>query len=178
MNWSQEAYLKAFDFASEWHLGQTVPGSNLPYNVHLAKVSMEVIAALQADPSLKGDLAVQCAILHDCLEDTAVDYELLQRHFGEEVADGVAALTKDDNLAKEEKMEDSLMRILEQPKEIALVKLADRITNLAPPPAFWSSEKRAAYLDEAKVIFEALHFASPFLARRFQEKMETYKTCI
>jgi hypothetical protein len=41
------------------HLGQEVTGSGIPYVVHLAMVAMEVIAALQGEDGLDGDLAVQ-----------------------------------------------------------------------------------------------------------------------
>lgn len=178
MNWSQDKYVEAFEFASFWHKDQKVPGSEFPYNVHLAKVAMEIIAALNVENEANGNLAIQCAILHDVLEDTNANFEMLANKFGQDVANGVAALTKNDTLPKSEKMEDSLSRILSQPKEIAMVKLADRITNLAPPPAFWTKEKRIAYLEEAQLIFDHLHFASPFLAERFLLRMREYQTCI
>jgi len=47
---------------------------------------------------------------------------------------GVSALSKDEAVPKEKELEDSLHRIREQPAEILMVKLADRITNLQPPP--------------------------------------------
>lgn len=178
MRWTQAAYIKAFDFASLAHAGQQVPGTTLPYNVHLAKVAMEVMAAIQAEPEIDGDFALQCAILHDVLEDTAVDFEILKGKFGLAVANGVAALTKNSEIPKADRMADSLARILKQPKEIALVKLADRITNLAPPPSFWTSEKRSAYFEEAKKIYAALHPASNFLALRFQERLTAYQAWI
>jgi len=44
-------------------LDQKVPGSDLPYVVHVAMVAMEVINALQAEEGTDGNLAVQCALL-------------------------------------------------------------------------------------------------------------------
>jgi len=41
-----------------------------------------------------------------------------------------------------------------------LVKLADAITNLQPPPVHWSREKRARYREEAIEIYSALKDAS------------------
>ena len=58
MNWTQNEYIRAFDFASEAHLGQDVPGSKRPYDTHFAKVTMEVIAALSTCPDCNGDLAI------------------------------------------------------------------------------------------------------------------------
>jgi (p)ppGpp synthase/HD superfamily hydrolase len=90
------------------------------------------------------------------------------------VADGVAALSKDDRLPKADRMADSLRRIREQPREVWMVKLADRITNLAPPPDDWSAAKRAAYRDEAIVIADALGAASPTLHARLRARIEAY----
>ena len=78
-------------------------------------------------------------------------------------------------LAKEVRMEDSLARISQQPKEIGMVKLADRITNLQPPPNHWNNEKRGHYLDQAREIFTSLEHASPFLSQRLSKKMKAYE---
>ena len=125
--------------------------------------------------SFEVDFAMQCALLHDSVEDAGVELELLRQEFGARVADGVSALTKDESVAKPERMADSLRRIRAQPREVWLVKLADRITNLEPAPAHWSAEKRAAYLAEAKVIGEALGEAHAGLAKRMREKIASYK---
>jgi (p)ppGpp synthase/HD superfamily hydrolase len=174
MKWTPEGYVKALNFASDAHKGQLVPGTDRPYDTHLAKVAMEVMAALQSHPEADGELAVQCALLHDSIEDTAVNYQSVESIFGVAVAKGVWALTKDKTLPKMAQMQDSLRRILEQPREIAMVKLADRITNLAPPPAFWSREKCIAYQLEAELIWAELGFASTFLADRLRHKISHY----
>jgi (p)ppGpp synthase/HD superfamily hydrolase len=174
MNWSQESYIRALDFASDAHRGQLIPGSEQPYDIHLTKVAMEVIAALTHTPEADGDFAVQCALLHDSLEDTAVTYEQLSMAFGALIAQGVLALTKSDALPKDQKMKDSLTRILQQPQEVAMVKLADRITNMAEPPAFWKAEKRIAYRAEAQEILEALGGANAYLAARLTAKIAAY----
>ena len=65
--WSQEKYIKAYNFAAEAHKGQKVPGTDLPYIMHLSLVSMEIMAALSVENDLDGDLAIQCALLHDTI---------------------------------------------------------------------------------------------------------------
>lgn len=132
---------------------------------HVGLVAMEVIAALEVEPAGDPDLAVQCALLHDTIEDTAITYDDVVAAFGVAVADGVRALPKDPRLPKAEAMANSLRRIRDQPREVWLVKLADRITNLEAPPAYWSRDKRARYRDEAMDILAALGAASPYLAR-------------
>ena len=172
--WSQEIYIKALLFAAHAHNNQKVPGTDLPYLTHLTMVSMEVMAALTVEAGLDGNLAIQCALLHDVLEDTDVEYDALQEVFGEAVSKGVLTLTKNDNLPKHEKMADSLARIRQQPREVWMVKLADRITNLQPPPKHWTTEKMQSYQQEACQIYEALHTASQFLATRLHQKIEGY----
>jgi len=61
-----------------------------------------------------------------------------------------------------------------QPPQVAMVKLADRITNLEPPPPKWTLEKRIAYLEEAKAILAALTGTSPWLERRLAAKIAEY----
>lgn len=171
---SGDAIAQALRFAAEAHAGQTVPGTRLPYLLHLAQVMSEVQAALLVEPAEDGELSVLCAILHDVVEDTAVTVAEVAARFGAEVAAGVAALTKDGRLAKSARMADSLARIRRQPKAVWKVKLADRITNLQPPPAHWPRDRCVRYLAEAGGILEALGDASPVLARRFEEKMRAY----
>ena len=173
--WSQEKYIRALKFAAEVHNGQTVPGSDLPYIVHVTMVAMEVIAALAHEDSLDGNLAVQCALLHDVIEDANISYEKLAAEFGPAVAEGVLALSKNDGVgSKQEKMTDSLARIKEQPNEIWMVKMADRITNLQPPPAHWGAEKIEQYREEGRVILSELDHASPYLAESLRQKISVY----
>jgi (p)ppGpp synthase/HD superfamily hydrolase len=173
--WSQELYLRAYRFAAQAHLGQTVPGTQVSYIMHLSFVSMEVIAALAEHPERDGNLAVQCALLHDVVEDTPVTYAQVEAEFGQPVARGVLALTKDSALDKPLQMPDSLRRIRQQPYEVWMVKLADRISNLAPPPHYWTKDKIAWYREEALEIHAALHPASDLLARRLLDKIEAYR---
>jgi (p)ppGpp synthase/HD superfamily hydrolase len=171
----QDRWIAAWRFAATAHLGQLFCGSDLPYIVHLGMVAMEVKAALAAEPQWDGDLAVLCALLHDTVEDTAVTEAELATHFGPDVAAGVLALTKNDALPEAEQMADSLRRIREQPQDVWIVKLADRITNLQPPPAHWSVPKVRRYWDEAIAIRDALGEASPFLLARMNTKLAAYE---
>ncbi len=172
--WSQERYVRAYMFAAHAHHEQLVPGTVLPYIVHISLVSMEIMAALSHEPDPDGDLAIQCALLHDVLEDTPVSYAELEHTFGEAVAQGVQALSKNSALPKAIRMADSLTRIKQQPPAVWKVKLADRITNLQSPPATWSATNIGQYRDEAEQIFAALHTASPYLACRLRQRIARY----
>ncbi len=173
--WSQDDYIQAYRFAADRHQGQQYPGTNLPYIMHLSFVCMEVIAALRVSSVTPETIAVQCALLHDVLEDTATtDSEVVQA-FGAAVADGVMALTKSATLPKSQQMADSLRRLQQQPAAVQMVKLADRITNLQAPPPHWSLDKIAAYRQEAIAIHQTLQDAHPYLADRLAQKVITYQ---
>ncbi len=172
--WSQDTYIRAYKFAAHAHRWQMVPGTLIPYIMHLSFVAMEILGACAAGEVPEADLAVQCALLHDVLEDTRVRYEEVEATFGKAVADGVLALTKDKKLPKPEQMPECLARIRLQPREVWMVKLADRITNLQPPPKHWPKSKVREYHQEAHVIHAALKDASPFLADRLSRKIQEY----
>jgi (p)ppGpp synthase/HD superfamily hydrolase len=172
--WTPDIYIAALRFAAKAHLGQHIPGTEIPYITHPVQVAQEVMAVIGVEGVTDPDLAVQCALLHDVIEDCGVTVETLEAEFGRGVATGVAALSKNESLASEEAMRDSLARIRKEPREVWMVKLADRISNLMPPPSYWTKEKCAAYREEARLILDALGEASPLLGRRLVEKIENY----
>jgi len=176
--WTQEDYIQAFRFAAQAHLGQTYPGTDLPYLMHLSFVCMEVIAALAVEPQANETLAVQSALLHDVVEDTSVTFEQVADYFGLAVAQGVSALSKDKSLPRAEQMPDCLRRIKQQPREIWMIKMADRISNLQAPPSYWNQDKIKQYQTEAESILEALQDASPYLQKRLRHKIDEYGSFI
>lgn len=176
---TQQVYQETIKFAGNKHaeINQLVPGTELPYVVHLSNVAMEVLIAHKNSPDDVYDLdfAIQLALLHDTLEDTQTTFAEIENRFGIEVAEGVSALTKDGLLPKNEKMEDSLKRIKKSPKEVWIVKLADRITNLQPPPPHWDNQKIARYHKEAIEILDQLKDANSYLAQRMRKQIDTYE---
>ncbi|MCW8929545.1 MAG: HD domain-containing protein [Gammaproteobacteria bacterium] len=176
-NWNQEKYIQAWNYASHAHNGQLLPGTSLPYINHIGLVAMEAMAVISSETRVQNsDLLLQCALLHDVIEDTEKTYDNVAEQFGINVADGVLALSKNSTLSgKTKQMQDSLERIKQQPKEIWMVKLSDRITNLQPPPSHWNQNKINSYREEAKVILEQLGSASQFLATRLELKISAYR---
>lgn len=178
--WSPDAWLETWRFAADAHQGQSLPGSALPYVVHVGAVAMEVCSAItlraqQGEPVAQPDLAVRVALLHDVLEDTATPRQVLVDRFGAAVVDGIAALSKNAKVGdKAAQMRDSLDRITAQPPEIWMVKLADRITNLQAPPHTWDPAKIARYRDEAREIHERLGSACAVLGPRLAAKIDAY----
>jgi len=180
--WSQDTYIKAFRFAAKAHNGQLVPGSDLPYILHLSFVAMEVLATLAVEPVARPDLAVQCALLHDTIEDTDITYDDVRMTFGDDVADGVLAMTIDETIGtgldnferRWMQLEDYLIRIKRQPEEVWMVKMADRITNLQPPPGHWNDKMISRYKKGAERIHQELASASEYLGKRLRMKIDQY----
>lgn len=178
--WSIDKLQETWQLASQLHQGQKYSsheeGQSTEYLNHIGSVAFEILAAVQTEPTLQADLAIQCAILHDTVEDTPQSYEGLEELFGTAVAQGVLALTKNESLdSKAAQMQDSLTRIQQQPKAVWAVKMADRICNLQAPPFNWSSQKKKAYQQEAQLIHDQLQAASPYLAQRLQDKIVAYE---
>ncbi|HOD41241.1 MAG TPA: HD domain-containing protein [Candidatus Wallbacteria bacterium] len=175
-----DIYQKTILFAAAAHRGQCLPASDITYVVHLSNVAMEVIMAHKSgcdpDENFDLELAVSGALLHDTLEDTSVSFEELEKFAGARAAAMVAALSKDKTAAKEKKLQDSIERIKKCGiREAAVVKLADRITNLQKPPASWSAEKMKKYREAASEILENLGYANKFLAARLAGKIDEYR---
>lgn len=179
--WSTELINKAWDFAALAHQGQTYatpnPDVRLDYINHVGAVTMELMWELARNPdaTLDANLLLQCALLHDVLEDTPYTYAQLAAEFGKAVADGVLALSKQADLPRPAQMRDSLQRIQRQPREVWMVKLADRINNLSEPPAHWTAQRIAAYGQEGQLIHDELKSAHAGLAERLQAKIDAYQ---
>jgi len=175
-HWNQDIYLKAWNYASNIHNGQLLPSSNIPYINHIGLVTMEAMTAIANGNIENSDLLIQCALLHDSIEDTPATFHEIEREFGIAVADGVLALSKDKSLpSKQEQMKDSLHRIKQQPTEVWMVKLCDRITNLQPPPKKWDQTKISNYRKEAIFIRQELKSANDFLSKRLEAKILKYE---
>ena len=169
----QSIYQKTIAFAAEHHGQQKTP-NGFSYIVHLSNVAMEVFMAYKEEPNFNIEFAIQLALLHDVLEDTPLSFKELEDTFGNIVATGVLALTKNASLDKKDQMQDSLDRILQQGTEVAIVKLCDRITNLQKPPLKWNKEKIKKYHLQAVTIAQALEGKNAYLDNRIQEKIKAY----
>jgi (p)ppGpp synthase/HD superfamily hydrolase len=172
--WDSEVYKKALQFAAVAHRNQKVPGGDIPYITHVVQVCQEVMSAYLQGPSFDVNLSIQCALLHDTIEDTEVRFPQILAEFGAAVAHGVLALTKDSALDKSLQMADSLKRLRKQPPEVGLVKLCDRIENLSEPPVYWKRDKCQRYLVEAQEIVDQLGPCNTYLKQRLEQRILEY----
>lgn len=176
--WSIDDLQSVWQLASRLHDGQKYGGQK-EYLNHIGSVTFEILNAVNQEKEMNADLAIKCAVLHDTIEDTEQTFDGIKESFGEEVAHGVLALTKNESLeSKKASMLDSLRRIKEQPKEVWAVKMADRICNLQKPPANWSNEKKMAYKKEAELIHQELKEGNTYLANRLEKKIVEYQEYI
>ncbi|PHN04804.1 HD domain-containing protein [Flavilitoribacter nigricans] len=179
MSWDIDLIRTAWSIAAKAHDGQkyggSEPGEQIEYLKHIGGVTLEIMQAMVHHPEADAELALTCAILHDTVEDSEISLSYLFDQFGSSIASGVSALTKNPALqGKEASMLDSLRRIKEQPEEVWMVKMADRIINLSQPPYYWNTEKIKAYRAEAQLIHQHLHSASHYLGQRLQDKIDAY----
>lgn len=170
----QSSFKKAFEYAVVKHKGQKLPGTKLPYLVHVTNVAIEVLVAGMNTNEFDLEFGVSVALLHDVMEDTEANYLELKELYGERIAEGVSALTKFSNLEKSQQIENSLDRIKMLEKEVWAVKLADRLINLQAPSLNWKPEKRKKYLHDSENILNELAPANEYLAWRLKAAIGEY----
>ncbi len=98
-----------------------------PYFSHPARVALTVAAKF----GCTDETVLAAAFLHDVLEDTRVDYDDLLRKFDKEIADTVAALSKDSRLVEPERERKYDEELSNANWKTKLIKLADVYDNLA-----------------------------------------------
>ncbi len=142
---------KAWQFASQYHAGQTrVSGE--PYLSHPLAVA-KILADMRMDV-----VSIETGLLHDVVEDTTVTLPDIQKNFGDEVAkcvDGVTKLSKIDFFSAEDRQAESYRKMLlamVNDIRVIIVKLADRLHNMRTLE-FLSPERRERIARETLEIY-------------------------
>src|SRR5262249_340640 len=118
--------LDAVAFAARAHQGQLRKDGRTPYASHVFRVCLILRHVFGIDDSK----VLTAAVLHDTLEDTTTDYDDLAEPFGKDVADWVAALSKDKRLPEPER-ENTYEAVLAHASwQVKVCKLADLFDNL------------------------------------------------
>ena len=125
----QDLIRRAFIFAFKAHRNQQRKNGEL-YIIHPIATA-EILAELEVDAeSLAG------ALLHDTIEDTAADSEMLTEAFGSTITllvEGVTKLNKISSHSKEEMQAENTRKMLfamTRDPRVILIKLADRLHNM------------------------------------------------
>ncbi len=117
---------KAASFAATAHRRQRRRDGRTPYFAHPARVALTVATAF----SCTDEVVLAAALLHDVIEDTPTDYDELLQEFGPQVADLVAALSKDKRAVEGDREAAYDRQLAGGPWQARLIKLADVYDNL------------------------------------------------
>ena len=131
---------RAASFAARAHAHQLRKDHATPYFAHPARVAATVMLVFEC----QDEIAIAAAFLHDTIEDTATDYDDLLRHFGREVADCVAALTKNAALPEPVREREYDAGLARADWRARLVKLADQHDNYCDALALGFAPARKA----------------------------------
>lgn len=154
----QALLIKAFEVGLEAHKNDK-RASGEPYFMHPYEVAMTAAEEFPLD-----DITIVCALLHDVVEDTEYNLELISREFGKEVAEIVDGVTKISGIFRGHeinKAENYRKLLLSMVKDVRviLVKFADRLHNMRTLE-FVSPDK------QRRIAQETLEIYAPF-AHRF-----------
>ncbi len=119
----------ALAFADELHRGQRRSSDEAPFILH----PLEVAALLHITGN--SEAAVAAGILHDTVEDTAVEIGAIEQRFGEEVATLVAAMTEDPEIEAHQERKAALRRqIAAFGEEATAIYAADKVAKVRELP--------------------------------------------
>ena len=170
---------RAERFARERHAGQFRKGAaREPYTIHLEEVASLI------EKWGGSEEAIATAWLHDTVEDCPpTNLTNIAELFGETIAGFVGELTDDKSLPKQRRKELQVENASKKSPEAALVKLADKTSNVgalsSSPPADWPLERRLEYIEWANKVVCKLHHLPhdgwmEFKRRCDQAELEAY----
>ena len=126
MTTNEHLWQRAASFSARAHQHVMRKDGVTPYSAHPMRVALTVRHLFGCDD----EVALAAALLHDTIEDTGADFEKIEDRFGREVAELVAALTKDASQPKPIRERAYDERLRQADWRARLVKLADQYDNL------------------------------------------------
>lgn len=140
---------KARRFAIDKHSGQTRKFSGEPYSQHCLRVA-DTVSQYTQDKAV-----IVAALLHDTLEDTQTTNGELIVEFGARVANMVRALTNDESNMRlmGGKREYLASKVHTLTADELLIKLADRLDNVADLRDQMSNPWSRKYCEETRYVF-------------------------
>lgn len=173
--WNKETIYKAVFYATHAH-NRAMPVYDPDQKSFTAHFTLVALNALNfsMDEDIDREFLMTIAVLHDTIEDTDVTFDDLNREFGLKVANAVKALSRDQNLEYYDQIPDCIERIKLQPKEVAIVKMADRLFNVRERYLKWTKEKQDKYKVEAQYVCDELGYACENLRLELQKAIDNY----
>lgn len=165
--------LKALHFSSIKHRDQRRKDfSKSPYINH----PIQVVETLWEVGGVRDDATLVAAALHDTIEDTETSPDELRAVFGDEVLALVLEVTDDKSLIKPERKRLQVEHAPHLSPRAKLIKLADKISNLADilhsPPSDWSLQRRQEYLLWGEQVVAGLRGTNAALEKKYDEILE------
>lgn len=160
----QQVYT-AYEFAAQAHLGQHRHSGD-PYISHPIAVA-KILAQMRMDVQ-----TLIVAILHDVIEDTAIEKNVLTTTFGREIAelvDGMSKLTQIQFQSRAEAQAENFRKMLlamAKDIRIIIIKLADRLHNMRTLSAVPLEKRR-------RIAKETLDIYAPIAQRLGMHMMRT-----
>lgn len=148
--------MAAASFAARAHRHGLRKDGVTPYAAHPFRVCLVVRHIFGVDDPR----VLAAALLHDTIEDTPTDYDDIADEFGTEIADWVAALTKEMRLPDDEREKKYRGVLASSPWPVIVCKLADIYDNLTDS-ATLTSEQRAKTVERSRIYLETMRAALP-----------------
>ncbi len=121
--------IQARNFAKKKHVGQLRKNGKTTTFSHL----QDVVKNLKKMEVTNEDI-ICAGWLHDTIEDTETDYDMIKDRFGKRVADIVVSLTKDNRLPKKQREAKYAKDLKTSSIKAKLVKIADILANVNDAP--------------------------------------------
>jgi guanosine-3',5'-bis(diphosphate) 3'-pyrophosphohydrolase len=153
--------LEAIAFAARAHRGQFRKDGKTPYHSHVFRACLIVRHVFGIEDSE----VLAAAVLHDTVEDSTTDYDDLCEAFGKDVADWVAALSKDSRLPEEEREASYCETLARAPWQVKVCKLADIFDNVTDCGSV-APEQRGRVFRKARRYLDAVRQDLPEQARQ------------
>ena len=132
------------------HQHQRRKNGRTPYASHPSRVALTCACLFHNTD----ETVIAAALLHDVIEDTTIDYDDLAENFSAEIADIVAALSKDPRMIEAERELAYDRRLAAGPWQARLVKLADVYDNLSECATDAARRKQLDKVDRALKLAE------------------------
>ncbi len=156
VNYDFDMIERAFEIADKAHQGQ-MRKSGDAYITHPLAVAV-ILAELGMDTE-----SIVAALLHDVVEDTEMEIDIVRKKFGDNVAllvDGVTKLGKIPFSSREEQQAENIRKMLiamAQDVRVIIIKLADRLHNMRTLDFMPEQKRRDKALETMEVFGPIAH---------------------
>ena len=167
--------LKATKFSALKHQNQKRKDGKTPYIIHPISVAM-ILAEIGGVDDKE---ILSAGLLHDTMEDTDTTADEIEREFGVRVRGIVEELTDNKLLSYYERKQLQIDHAPKLSKDATLVKIADKISNIADvineSPPEWDINRCKEYIDWAEAVINNCHKVNTPLENHFYNLINSYK---